>query len=138
MGFLGELEISSRGVASLIEDCKADHDFARQIPQVESVASACLPSMALASTWSDYFREHGHFPGAAATCPYGRFVTLLQILITSARDLESSIAAIEAEGFTVAGADRFRDGISLMESIVEEDQFASDAAFLGGALDASD
>ncbi|HVC94326.1 MAG TPA: hypothetical protein VND64_11585 [Pirellulales bacterium] len=130
---LGELEIRSRGVASLIEDCKADRDFDRQITQVESVVSACLPSIELAANWSDYFREHAHFPGTAATCPYSRFVTLLRTLIASARDLESSIAAIEAGGFAVSDADRFRDGICLLESIVDEDQFATDAAFLGGA-----
>jgi hypothetical protein len=130
---VADFEIMSRGVSSLVRDWKADRELVRGVWKIDELINWFERNLALGIKLYDHFREHGCFPTEGVTFDY--FATQVRELVGAAREIDVQVRGLEETGYAVAGAESLRRGILTLDAIVEEEDFAMNTAFYGGALD---
>lgn len=130
---LEDFDIHARGVVSLVETWKSEHTAVRGVWRLEDLTAEWIKLAAKAHELRACYCEHGQFPNSGAT--YSYFVEVLDEAAKCGRDLDGLVRMFEGEGHEVAGADALRRGIDKFQEVIDEDRFATNASFGGGALD---
>jgi uncharacterized protein YjiS (DUF1127 family) len=130
---LEEFDVHTRGVVNLVQAWRSADSAARAVWRLEDLTAEWLKLAGKAHELRDYYCEHGQFPNSEAT--YSYFVEILDGAAKCGLDLDGLICMFEAEGYEVKVADALRRGIDRFHEIIDEDRFATNASFGGGALD---
>jgi hypothetical protein len=130
---LKEFDVHARGVVNLVVTWKRERATVRAFWRLEDLTAEWLRLAEQAHELRGYYCEHGQFPNAGAT--YSYFVEIVDESVGCGRELDDLIGMFEAERHSVNGADKLRRGIDTLQEIIDEDRFATNASFGGGALD---
>ena len=100
---------------------------------IEDLIGEWLRLFSTAGEMFAYYCEQGQFPNEEATFSY--FVDIVEETARCGREVENLASMFEMQGYSVERTEELRRGIDKLQEIVEEDRFATKAAFQGGALD---
>lgn len=128
-----DFDVHAKGVARLVESWKERHAAVRALWRLEDLVGEWLRLFATAGEIFAYYCEHGQFFNAEATFSY--FVDILEETVRCGGEVDDLVCMFETQGYSVDRTDELRRGITKLQDIVEEDRFATNAAFHGGALD---
>jgi hypothetical protein len=127
-------DIQTRGLSSILEPWKKDHDELKQVVwRLEDVINqACIPLLRNAIELDERYRS-----GAAEGLPtYDRLVDSCKSLIGAcATALAAATAARVASRCCLEGVEELRRLLPIVQAIVDEDEFAFKMAVANGVLD---
>jgi hypothetical protein len=128
-----EFDVHARGVANLVKTWKSQYAAVRAAWKLEDLIAEWMQLAESAKELFAYYCDHAHFPSSNATFSY--FVELVDETVGCGAELGDLVRMFETEGYKVDRAEELCRDVARLQEVVEEDQFATQMAFEGGALD---
>jgi len=126
---LQEFDIKSRGCVDLVEEWRKDHDAVRATWRIEDLVTSYLACYDAFDVAFEHYCENGKFPSPSFRFSF--YIAAAKRLLEGADILESFIRDSEDKSHPVDGSVEFRARTGRVKAIVDEDNFATDAALAG-------
>lgn len=117
---LKNFDVEARGVASIAEEWKRQHDEVRSVWLIEELVQRLNSCLNEAQHVYDEFRL-GRLENAG---PFAYYVATLRLIVAAGDDIVIAAASVSREGYVVSGVDELHRLLAEVQEIISEDEFA--------------
>ncbi len=117
---LKNFDVEARGVASIAEEWKLQHDEVRSVWVIEELVQRLNSCLKAAQHVYDDFR----LGRLAEAGPFAYFVATLRLIVAAGDDIVVVAASVSREGYVVSGVDELNQLLVEVQEIINEDEFA--------------